>query len=183
MKHYCYECQEEEKDDAYCMSSMCDNCNKSYCLNCSRERKCPSCCHWYCMHCSRMKQCFQCEDDTCPDCVSGVRCHNNCGADKIWCIPCVEDGDAFSRCASCNESYCADCCVSNVLYAVQICDDCDQYLCGQCRMNTSREGRNCTGCYQIVFKALTEDKESLRNENEELRSEINELKRKIGDGA
>jgi len=50
-------------------------------------------------------------------------------------------------------------------------------------MKTCREGSNCTGCYQIAFKALTEDKDGLRNENEELRSEINELKRKIGDGA
>jgi hypothetical protein len=50
-------------------------------------------------------------------------------------------------------------------------------------MKTCREGRNCSGCYQIAFKALMEDKESLRNENEELRSEINELKRKIRDGA
>jgi len=185
MKHCSHDCVEEDEDDAYCMSSMCNNCNKRYCLNCCREGNCTSCDLWYCLDCIDMTRCFKCEDNTCPDCVSEIRCDNNCcegeGEGKIWCDTCAHED--FKWCENCNGSYCNDCCVSNVLHAVQICDDCDQYLCGQCRMKTCREGRNCTGCYQIAFKALTEDKDSLRNENEELRSEINELKRKIGDGA
>mmetsp|Transcript_3606 Transcript_3606/g.7592 ORF Transcript_3606/g.7592 Transcript_3606/m.7592 type:complete len:383 (-) Transcript_3606:10-1158(-) len=141
MNKYCYECEDHLFG---CYIRLCHRCEKSYCAHCQTVDYCTCCGFSYCVDCIDSKQCSQCEENTCLDCIPGVRCHNNCGADKIWCIPCVEDGDAFSRCASCNESYCADCCVSNVLHAVQICDDCDQYLCGQCRMNTCREGRNCS---------------------------------------
>ena len=184
MKHYCHDCVEEDEDDAYCMSSMCDKCNKRYCLNCIREGQCTSCNHWYCMHCSDMQQCFECGDDTCLNCVSETSCPNECCVDKIWCNNCVRYENAMKWCQICNDSYCVDCCDPDILlYGAQNCDDCDQSLCGQCRMKTCREGGNCIGCYQTAFKALTEDKESLRNENKELRSEINELKRKIRDGA
>mmetsp|Transcript_3444 Transcript_3444/g.4998 ORF Transcript_3444/g.4998 Transcript_3444/m.4998 type:complete len:406 (+) Transcript_3444:141-1358(+) len=180
-KQYCEDC--EDDGGVYYIGGTCDKCERRYCLHCKKVDVCTSCDNCYCVDCIDFKQCPQCDENTCPDCVSEVRCRNTCCADKISCNNCAEDGNAFSWCESCNEAYCVDCCNSDVLHTVQDCDDCYQSLCDQCRMKTCREGRNCTGCYQIAFKALTEDKETLRNENEELRSEINELKRKIGDGA
>mmetsp|Transcript_3607 Transcript_3607/g.7595 ORF Transcript_3607/g.7595 Transcript_3607/m.7595 type:complete len:412 (-) Transcript_3607:80-1315(-) len=181
MKHYCYECQEEEKDDAYCMSSMCDNCNKRYCLNCCREGHCTSCDHWYCLDCIDMTRCFQCEDNTCLNCVSEIRCDNNdCVDDNIWCYDCVESGNVTICCDGCDGIYCSDCSDSYV-HAAKYCNACDDFRCGECRVTKCMEGSDCTGCYQLAFPSLLEDRERTQNENEDLEKEINDLRRKIKD--
>ncbi|KAK1734903.1 hypothetical protein QTG54_014363, partial [Skeletonema marinoi] len=181
MNKYCYGCE----DDLFgCYISLCHRCEKSYCAHCLTVNYCTCCGFSYCVGCIDSKQCSQCEENTCLDCVPGVRCHNNCGADKIWCIPCVEDGDAFSRCDSCNEAYCVDCCDSDI-HAVKFCDVCKDLHCGQCRVKEFKEGGSCcAGCYQLAFPVILEDKERVQTEMDELRSEyreqsneINELKR------
>ena len=43
------------------------------------------------------------------------------------------------------------------------------------------EGSDCTGCYQLAFPSLLEDRERTQNENEDLEKEINDLRRKIKD--
>mmetsp|Transcript_3608 Transcript_3608/g.7598 ORF Transcript_3608/g.7598 Transcript_3608/m.7598 type:complete len:411 (-) Transcript_3608:23-1255(-) len=183
MNKYCYECEDHLFG---CYIRLCHRCEKSYCAHCQTVDYCTCCGFSYCVDCIDSKQCSQCEENTCLDCIPGVRCHNNCG--KIWCIPCVEDGDAFSRCDSCNEAYCVDCCNSDI-HAVKFCDVCKDLHCGQCRVKECKEGENCcAGCYQLAFPVLLEDKERVQTEMDELRSEyreqsneINELKRKVKD--
>uniref|UniRef100_A0A7S2P497 Uncharacterized protein n=1 Tax=Skeletonema marinoi TaxID=267567 RepID=A0A7S2P497_9STRA len=183
MNKYCYECEDHLFG---CYIRLCHRCEKSYCAHCQTVDYCTCCGFSYCVDCIDFKQCSQCEENTCLDCIPGVRCHNNCG--KIWCIPCVEDGDAFSRCDSCNEAYCVDCCNSDI-HAVKFCDVCETSFCGQCRVNIiCKEWGNCASCYQFAFPVISEDKErvqtqnnELENENKEQRNEINELKRKVKD--
>jgi len=183
MKHCSHDCVEEDEDDAYCMSSMCNNCNKRYCLNCCREGNCTSCDLWYCLDCIDMTRCFQCEDNTCLNCVSEIRCDNNdCVDDNIWCYDCVESGtgNVTICCDGCDGIYCSDCSDSYV-HAAKYCNVCDDFRCGECRVTKCMEGSNCTGCYQLAFPSLLEDRERTQSENEDLEKEIKDLRRKIKD--
>ena len=78
MKHYCFNCVEEEDGDyIYCMSTLCGFCNRRYCLHCSRERHCTCCDKRFCVDCMQMKQCAQCDKSVCLSCIAGDEnlCH------------------------------------------------------------------------------------------------------------
>jgi len=177
-KQYCEDC--EDDGGVYYIGGTCDKCERKYCLQCKKVDVCTSCDSWYCVNCTDFRECFQCDENTCPDCVSGSSCRNTCCADKIWCIPCVENENAFSICESCNEVYCVDCCDSDV-YAVKACDVCETSFCGQCRVNKCKVWRDCASCYHFSFHVLLEDKERMQTQDKEQRNEINELKRKVKD--
>ncbi|KAK1734938.1 hypothetical protein QTG54_014398 [Skeletonema marinoi] len=61
------------------------------------------------------------------------------------------------------------------------CNACDDFRCGECRVTKCMEGSDCTGCYQLAFPSLLEDRERTQNENEDLEKEINDLRRKVKD--
>jgi len=132
-------------------------------LNCSRgEEQCTVCDFWFCVDCVDLKQCTQCQESTCPDCFFEVECHS-CSVASTVCGDCFYD--VFDK------KHCDDCFVSDV-HAVKLCGECDEYLCGRCRVNVCKEGGNCKGCYQLAFSVHLQDKEEMQNE-------INELKRKF----
>jgi len=190
-KYTCYDCTkqycEDEDGGVYYIGGSCDKCERIYCLHCEKTDRCTSCGSWYCVNCTDFRECSNCHEKNCLECGSGVRCHNNCCADKIWCDYCFENGDALSWCERCNAIYCVDCCVSDI-YAVKFCDDCKDSLCGQCRVKKCEVWRDCARCYQFSFPVLLEDKERMRTKNNELENEnkeqhnvINELKLKVKD--
>lgn len=171
--HYCHNC---EDDGVYYISSVCKKCERCYCSNCSREGSCTSCDIWWCMACSDFKRCYRCQTNNCPACVSETECHS-CGSDNIWCTSCVVIDDVFRSCDGCSVSNCEECCTSNI-HAVKFCFDCEESLCGQCRVNKCKEGRNCTRCCQFALPVqLLEDRERLRQEHQEMQNEINELRK------
>eukprot|EP00984_Skeletonema_dohrnii_P027837 scaffold17530_cov78-Skeletonema_dohrnii-CCMP3373.AAC.1 len=144
MKQYCDDCRVDES--AYYIEGLCSKCERIYCADCKTVKYCHCCENVYCVDCIDFKQCSQCDDDehACLDCILADRvgwggCRNNCCADKIWCNYCVDYRDAVSWCENCNESYCRDCCNSDV-YAVEFCGNCEESLCGQCRVKKCKEG-------------------------------------------
>ena len=141
-----------------------------------------------CVDCMDFKECSNCEVDTCRDCVSERSCNNNCGVNKIWCVSCVDEEDALRRCVICGVDYCDSCCDSDDVHTVKFCDVCNGSFCGQCVVKKCKQGRFCTGCYQLAFPVLLKENERIRNENNELkriaamreaRNELNELKCKF----
>mmetsp|Transcript_32233 Transcript_32233/g.48672 ORF Transcript_32233/g.48672 Transcript_32233/m.48672 type:complete len:442 (-) Transcript_32233:37-1362(-) len=195
MKQYCDDCRVDE------IWGFCGKCERSYCAQCQTVKYCHCCENDICVDCIGFKECSNCHENTCLECARG--CHNACCADKIWCNYCVDYRDAVSWCENCNESYCRDCCNSDV-YAVEFCYNCETSLCGQCRVKKCKEGSHCErrwgihcerSCEQLSFPVLLKDREKmqaqinelqtqineLENERREQSNEINELKRKVKD--
>ena len=179
MKHYCHECVEhEDREENYCMSSLCGICNRRYCLHCSREWHCVCCEGWFCVDCVATEQCAHCDEITCSNCISGRGCRNSC-CEKVWCNGCTQHSFDLNVCEICDAEYCADCNSTNpYLSAIDYCDDCRKNLCGDCRVFECKNFSNCVGCYQFAFPALLEDKERQR---QEMQAEIDQLKRKVKD--
>jgi len=178
-RKYCDEC---ENEDGLYYISACHRCERSYCAHCKTVKYCHYCENDICVDCIDFKQCSQCDDDehACLDCILADRvgwggCRNNCCADKIWCNYCVDYRDAVSWCERCQESYCRDCCNSDV-YAVEFCDYCEDSLCGQCRVKKCKERSHCERtCEQLSFPVLLEDREKMQTQINELQTQINEL--------
>eukprot|EP00984_Skeletonema_dohrnii_P032735 scaffold27346_cov78-Skeletonema_dohrnii-CCMP3373.AAC.2 len=111
-------------------------------------------------------------------------CRNNCCADKIWYNCRVDNRGDVRWCENenCRECYCRDCSESDI-YALGYCDDCQDSLCGQCRVNKCKDEElsHCGRCEKLAFPVLLEDRErmqtkinELENERREQRNEINE---------
>ena len=181
MKHYCHECVEEEDgEEIYCMSDLCNICIKRYCLHCYRVRECTSCA-WFCVDCMDMKPCAQCEEIVCLNCISKRSCRSQCCEGKIWCDHCVQYEDALVACENCDAEYCNNCDESNPnVQLISYCGGCDRNFCRECRVIKSREGMRhyCEECHRFVLKATLEDKE---RKIQEMQAEINKLKRKVKD--
>eukprot|EP00984_Skeletonema_dohrnii_P020594 scaffold10077_cov83-Skeletonema_dohrnii-CCMP3373.AAC.2 len=174
-RKYCDEC---ENEDGLYYISACHRCERSYCAHCKTVKFCHCCENDICVDCIGFKECSNCHENTCLECARG--CHNACCADKIWCNNCF---DAVSWCEKCNESYCRDCCDSDV-YAVEFCYNCETSLCGQCRVKKCKEGSHCErrwgihcerSCEQLSFPVLLKDREKMQAQINELQTQINEL--------
>ena len=186
MKHYCHDCSEEDDGEIFCMSDVCNVCNRRYCFLCSREWNCTSCNGYFCVDCMATKQCAQCDENTCLNCISKRGCRNSCCEVKLWCNGCVHGGVMVS-CENCGADCCPDCYDSNTVHvdSIDYCRGCDEILCGNCRVIKCKDGNGCMGCYRFAVPALLEDRERLRQEMqskiEEQKRENSELKRKLED--
>eukprot|EP00985_Skeletonema_marinoi_P024870 scaffold17700_cov125-Skeletonema_marinoi.AAC.1 len=170
MNQYCGDCHIDES--AYYIEGFCSKCERIYCADCKTVKYCHCCDNDICVDCIDFKQCSQCDERACLECAR--ECHNACGADNIWCNGCVELGNGGLRwCDKCSESYCRDCCNSDV-YAVEFCDYCQDSLCGQCRVNAKGWNR-CERCEQLTVPVLMEDREKMQTQINELQTQINEL--------
>ena len=178
MRHYCGDCSEEGDGGIFCMSALCGFCNRQYCFNCSREWQCISCNGWFCVDCMDMKQCADCNDYTCLNCAPRRACLNNSCEGKVWCAYCAQN--TFNLCENCNAQYCNDCCDSNTnaINCIDYCDECEESLCGKCRVYKCKDGSDCRGCYQFAFPALLEDKEKKIGE---MQAAIDKLELKVKD--
>ncbi len=144
LEHYCPDCVEvdDEGDEIRCMSSLCSNCNRRYCFDCSRQRQCYRCDDSYCEDCTN--QCSCCGRNVCPDCTVWRTCRNNCGVGNIWCGSVDDDFlmNTLLRCESCRVDYCVNCCKTDDR-SVRFCDSYRRFLCGECRVMNKC---SCIGC-------------------------------------
>ena len=181
MKHYCHDCSEEDEgENVFCMSDVCWTCNRRYCSHCSREWNCNCCDEWFCVECKDTKQCAQCDKSVCLRCISNRGCRNNCCEGKIWCISCVQYGDALVPCDNCGTDCCIDCFhdYPDDVNFVYHCDTCNENLCGECQLIKCEEEMTnyCIGCHQYVLKATLEDKErQLQEQNRQIQEKERQL--------
>ncbi len=179
LKHYCHDCSEEDEGEIFCMSDVCNICNRRYCLHCSREWQCTCCDGWFCVDCMSTKQCAQCDRSVCSNCISERKCQSDCCNGKIWCDDCVlYSPDGLIPCDNCSTDRCIDCYESSPNEYLNYCNVCDEHLCRECQLIKCKEEMTnyCEGCHRIVLKATLEDKQrQLHEQNRQIQEKERQL--------